>query len=180
MPLEIIVVIDRVRRPTGATELRLRGAFSAAWLAQIAETLDFDHWLDEGEVLIGRVQQIVYVDVRDSTRLLLDDSLGPQGQPHPLLLPSEDRLTLALLVAEYGCDRCHTSQDDPSWRWNGTRWEHKCRLDHPQCGYDVMLPLPLEMTDRGAIQYLRPYAIQNRYGQTVERSTTEPDDDADR
>ena len=36
------------------------------------------------------------------------------------------------------CDRCGKSDTlDPSWRWNGERWEHKCMLpgDFSQAGH---------------------------------------------
>ena len=33
------------------------------------------------------------------------------------------------------CGELHDDASDPSWRWNGNIWEHKCPGASPQCGH---------------------------------------------
>ena len=40
------------------------------------------------------------------------------------------------------CTTCNTQPGlDPTWRWNGKAWEHRCQGVHPQVGHWEMEPL---------------------------------------
>jgi len=53
----------------------------------------------------------------------------------------KQRLERAMFAGTY-CVRCGSSDTfDPSWRWNGETWEHRCRDLHPQVGHTVVDPI---------------------------------------
>jgi hypothetical protein len=49
--------------------------------------------------------------------------------------------------AKYVCDQCGAPLSwDPSWRFNGEMWEHRCAHHHPQAGH-LGSPIPRPMRE---------------------------------